>query len=81
MRADCMEASEAPEKKCGTCRWFEKLEWYATTGRCQYPIAKMPLSVIKSLGGPREDRDFDLNNLKHFVYESDTNCPTWEEKA
>jgi hypothetical protein len=80
-----MYPSEVPKKKCGTCKWFNKFERSEATGVCQYQIPNMPLSVIRSTGEPCEDQLhkgwFEPSDLKSYVYESDTNCPTWEEKS
>jgi hypothetical protein len=98
MKADCMDVSEALEKKCGTCKWFEKSEASEVFGYCKFPLPALPWSIVKSL---RRSSPYGISYLapikanwerflrerseiegaKDMVFDYETDCPTWEEKA
>jgi len=61
-----MYPSEAPEKKCLTCKWYEgpEVPW----ANCKFPLPPLPLVITDQLVYLWTP---DL---------AATNCPTWEEK-
>jgi len=71
-----MYPSEAPKKKCGTCKWFGgyRVTRDGGAGICEFPIPALPLAVTSLF----EDA-FLLSQPSAPAYSDETNCPTWEE--
>jgi hypothetical protein len=63
-----MYPSEAPEKRCGTCKWYRPL-WSlgGRKGSCNHELPDLPIGI----------RYVEVQ--RYLVEHNSENCPTWEE--